>query len=81
MLRSIKEQKEQAKQRVASVGGEEEHQQGIATGDDGEENVVIEKPHFLDISFAADTHTITSISTLGQFSSVGGGRPFEMMEI
>ena len=78
MLRSIKEQKEQAKQRVASVGGEDEHQQGIATGDDG---VIIEKPHFLDISFAADTHTITSISTLGQFSSVGGGRPFEMMEI
>ena len=80
VLRSIKQQKEQAKRRVASVGGEEEHQQGIATGDDGEENVIIEKPHFLDISFA-DTHTVTSISTLGQFSSVGGGRPFEMMEI
>ena len=78
VLRSIKEQKEQAKQRAESVGGDEEHQQGIATGDDG---VIIEKPHFLDISFAADTHTITSISTLGQFSSVGGGRPFEMMEI
>ena len=36
----------------------------------------------VDISFAADTHTITSISTLGHLSSVGGGgRAFEMMEI
>ena len=49
--------------------------------DNNEENVIIEKPQFLDISFSADTHTITSVSTLGQLSSVGGGRPFEMMEI
>ena len=43
--------------------------------------MIIEKPHFLDITFA-DAHMIASISTLGQFSSVcGAGRPFEMMEI
>ena len=45
------------------------------------EDVTVEKPHFLDITFA-DTHTIASISTLGQMSSVGGGaRAFEMGEI
>mmetsp|Transcript_14182 Transcript_14182/g.29822 ORF Transcript_14182/g.29822 Transcript_14182/m.29822 type:complete len:638 (-) Transcript_14182:138-2051(-) len=43
--------------------------------DAGEE--VIEKPSFLDISFA-DTH---SVSTLGQLSSVGGKAPSEMVEI
>lgn len=40
----------------------------------------IEKPSFLDISFA-DAHTVCSVSTLGQLSSVGGGRVNEMMEI
>jgi len=65
VLRSIREQKEEQ----AKNGGEVE------------EDLMIEKPHFLDITFA-DSHTIASISTLGQFSSVGGdGRPFEMMEI
>jgi hypothetical protein len=47
--------------------------------DADDDDINIEKPHFLDISFA-DMHTITSISTLGQFSSECG-RPFEMMEI
>jgi hypothetical protein len=43
--------------------------------------LIIKRPHFLDISFA-DTHTITSISIIGQFSSVcGTGCPFKMMEI
>ena len=71
VLRSIREQKEMARQRSIVEGG----------GDADEEDVVIEKPDFLDITFA-DTHTLASISTLGQLSSVGGGgRPFEMMEI
>ena len=69
VMHSIQEQKEEQTNKRATGGGEEE------------EDLMIEKPHFLDITFA-DTHTIASISTLGQFSSVGGdGRPFEMMEI
>ena len=68
VLRSIREQRRQA---VAGGGGEDEEAH----------DAILEKPQFLDISFA-DAHTIASISTLGQFSSVGGGaRPFEMMEI
>jgi hypothetical protein len=54
---------------------------GTDSGEYDSDGVVIEKPHFLDISFADGTNTITSISTLGQFSSVCGGRSFEMMEI
>ncbi|KAL3766830.1 hypothetical protein ACHAW5_005245 [Stephanodiscus triporus] len=70
VLRSIREQRERARREVEEEG---------ANFDEG--RVIIEKPHFLDMSFA-DTHTITSISTLGQLSSVcGAGRPFEMMEI
>ena len=74
VLRSIREQRERARAEVGGGGG----------GGDGDcegGTVIIERPHFLDISFA-DTHTITSISTLGQYSSVcGAGLPFEMMEI
>jgi len=69
VLRSIREQRERAG--IGEVEG----------GDCEGGAVIIERPHFLDISFA-DAHTITSISTLGQYSSVcGTGRPFEMMEI
>lgn len=71
VLRSIKEQKEQALRKRSR----DDHAEEV----DSEKDIIIEKPHFLDISFA-DMHTITSISTLGQFSSECG-RPFEMMEI
>jgi len=86
VLRSIQKQREEAKTRSTSSGMEEEggvdEEQQDNGADNNEENVIIEKPQFLDISFSADTHTITSVSTLGQLSSVGGGgRPFEMMEI
>ncbi|KAL7539890.1 hypothetical protein ACHAWF_006533 [Thalassiosira exigua] len=68
VLRSVREQRELARRNAAEGGVDEE-------------DVIVEKPHFLDITFA-DTHTIASISTLGQLSSVGGGgRPLEMMEI
>ncbi|KAL3756703.1 hypothetical protein ACHAWU_006121 [Discostella pseudostelligera] len=70
VLRSIREQKEQARRMRGS-------DDNVKAEDD--DDIIIEKPHFLDISFA-DMHTITSISTLGQFSSECG-RPFEMMEI
>jgi len=78
VLRSIRDQKATAEQthHPSEECGEE------GGGDVGDaENVIIERPNFLDITFA-DTHTIASISTLGQFSSVGGCvRPIEMMEI
>ena len=83
VLRSIREQRAAAaafndSAYLGTVDGQEEQ----GDDNDNEENVIIEKPQFLDISFAADTHTITSISTLGHLSSVGGGgRAFEMMEI
>jgi hypothetical protein len=77
VLRSIREQKHRA--RLAAMAAAEEG--GIDSGEYDSDGVVIEKPHFLDISFADGTNTITSISTLGQFSSVCGGRSFEMMEI
>ncbi|KAL7445322.1 hypothetical protein ACHAXH_007796 [Discostella pseudostelligera] len=70
VLRSIREQKEQARR----MRGSDDNVQ-----DADDDDINIEKPHFLDISFA-DMHTITSISTLGQISSECG-RPFEMMEI
>ena len=74
-LRSIRRQLEDAES-IHEIEGRE--------GEFKEEDVVIEKPAFLevkDISFA-DTHTIASISTLGQLSSAGGPRTsFEMMEI
>jgi len=75
-LRSIRRQLEDA----ASI-----HEIEGVEGEFKEEDVVIEKPGFLevkDISFA-DTHTIASISTLGQLSSAGGcaRTSFEMMEI
>jgi len=86
ILRSIQKQREEAKTRSTGSGMEEEGEvdgdQQDNGADNNEEDVIIEKPQFLDISFSADTHTITSVSTLGQLSSVGGGgRPFEMMEI
>ena len=87
VLRSIQKQREEARARSMGSGMEEEggvdgEEQGVAGANNDEENVIIEKPQFLDISFSADTHTIASVSTLGQLSSVGGGgRPFEMMEI
>ena len=85
-LRSIQKQREEAKTRSRVGGMGVEGEGGVDGGINGvdganDENVIIEKPQFLDISFSADTHTITSVSTLGQLSSVGGGRPFEMMEI
>lgn len=83
VLRSIQKQREEARARsgMEEEGGVDGEQQDNGV-DNNEENVIIEKPQFLDISFSADTHTITSVSTLGQLSSVGGGgRPFEMMEI
>ena len=76
VLRSIREQRERARREGRDGAG-----MGGGDGDYDEGRVIIEKPQFLDISFA-DAHTIASISTLGQFSSVcGAGRPFEMMEI
>jgi len=86
VLRSIQKQREEARARSTGSGMEEEGEIDGDQQDNGadikEEDVIIEKPQFLDISFSADTHTITSVSTLGQLSSVGGGgRPFEMMEI
>ena len=73
VLRSIREQKHRARLVAAAEGGTDSEYDS--------DGVIIEKPHFLDISFADGTNTITSISTLGQFSSVCGGRSFEMMEI
>ncbi len=70
VLRSIREQKEQARRRRSR----EDHVEGAVDVKD----IIIVKPHFLDISLS-DMHTITSISTLGQPSECG--RPFEMMEI
>ena len=73
VLRSIREQKHRARLVAAAEGGTDSEYDS--------DGVIIEKPHFLDISFADGANTITSISTLGQFSSVCGGRSFEMMEI
>jgi hypothetical protein len=69
VLRSIREQKEQARRRR----NREDHVE-----DSVDEKDIIIKPHFLDISLS-DMHTTTSLSTLGQPSECG--RPFEMMEI
>ncbi len=63
VLRSICKQRERARREV-EVGGE-----GEGTYDEG--RAIIDKPRFLDMSFA-DTHRITSTSTLGQFSTVCG---------
>ena len=49
----------------------EERRRRRGDGDYYQGGVIIEKPRFLDMSFA-DMHTITSISTLEQFSTVCG---------
>jgi hypothetical protein len=63
VLRSICKQRELARREVEVGGG------GDGAYDEG--RAIIEKPRFLDMSFA-DTHRITSTSTLGQFSTVCG---------